>query len=222
MEDVLEVYKRPYDPTHPLVCMDESSKQLVKEVREPLPSEPGQPTRYDTEYERNGVSTLFLFFDPLAGWRHLKVTEQRTALDWAHQVQQLVDGHYPKAERITLVMDNLNTHSPASLYKAFTPEEARRLLERLEIHYTPKHGSWLNMAEIEFSILSKQCLDRRIPDQATLKAEVQAWVAERNACSSTMEWRFTTDEPGKAKRRRRARDSRVSGVKSLCELAREP
>lgn len=194
MEDVLEVYKRPYDPTHPLVGMDESSKQWVKEVREPLPSEPGQPTRYDTEYERNGVSTLFLFFDPLAGWRHLEVREQRTALDWAHQVQQLLDVHYPKADRITRVMDNLNTHTPASLYTGFTPEEARRLLERLEIHYTPKHGSWLNMAEIEFSILSKQCLDRRIPDQATLKAEVQAWVAERNACSSTMEWRFTTED----------------------------
>lgn len=194
MEDVLEVYKRPSDPTHPLVCMEESSKQLVKEVREPLPSEPRQPARYDSEYERNGVSTLFLFFDPLAGWRHLEVTEQRTALDWAYQVQHLIDVHYPKAQRITLVMDHLNTHSPASLYKAFTPEEARRLLERLEIHYTPKHGSWLDMAEIEFSILSKQCLDRRIPDQATLKAEVQAWVAERNACSSTMEWRFTTKD----------------------------
>src|ERR687896_1838051 len=189
-----QVYKRPYDPTHPLVGMDESSKQLVKEVREPLLSAPSQPARYDTEYERNGVSTLFLFFDPLAGWRHLEITEQCTALDWAHQVQQLLDVHYPKAERITRVMDNLNTHSPASLYKAFTPEEARRLLERLEIHYTPKHGSWLNMAEIEFSILSKQCLDRRIPDQATLKAEVQAWVAKRNACSSTMEWRFTTED----------------------------
>jgi transposase len=141
-----------------------------------------------------GTNEKLLFFDPLAGWRHLEVREQRTALDWAHQVQQLVDVHYPKAERITLVMDNLNTHTPASLYKAFTPEEAPRLLERLEIHYTPKHGSWLNMAEIEFSILSKQCLDRRIPDQATLKAEVQAWVAERNACSSGMEWRFTTED----------------------------
>jgi hypothetical protein len=194
MEDVLEVYQRPYDPRYPPVCMDESSKQQVREVCEPRPAKPGQVHRYDTEYERNGVSNLFLFFEPLRGRRHLSVTDQRTAVDWAHQIRDLVDVHYPDAERITLVMDNLNTHTPASLYKAFSPEQARRLLERLDIHYTPKHGSWLNMAEIEFSILSKQCLDRRIPDQPTLRREVKAWEAERNARASSMDWRFTTED----------------------------
>lgn len=194
MEDVLEVYKRPYDSTHPQVCMDESSKQHVMDVREPIPAEPGQIERYDTEYERNGVSNLFLFFEPLAGRRHLSITAQRTAVDWAEQIRDLVDEHYPNAKRITLVMDNLNTHTPASLYKAFPPEEARRLLDRLEIHYTPKHGSWLNMAEIEFSVLSKQCLDRRIPDQPTLTREVSAWVAKRNAHQASIDWRFTTED----------------------------
>jgi len=194
MEDVLEVYQRPYDPNYPQVCMDESSKQQVREVRAPIGAEPGQVERYDTEYERNGVSNLFLFFEPLRGWRHLEVTDQRTAVDWAEQIRELVDVHYPEAERITLVMDNLNTHTPASLYKAFAPEEARRLLDRLDIHYTPKHGSWLNMAEIEFSVLSKQCLDRRIPDQATLQREVQAWQQQRNDAASPMQWRFTTEE----------------------------
>lgn len=194
MEDVLAVYQRPDDPRYPLVCMDESSKPQVREVCEPLPAKPGYVHRYDSEYERNGVSNLFLFFEPLTGRRHLSVTDQRTAVDWAHQVRDLVDVHYPDAERITLVMDNLNTHTPASLYKAFAPAEARRLLERLDIHYTPKHGSWLNMAEIEFSILSKQCLDRRIPDQPTLRREVKAWEAERNARASSMDWRFTTEE----------------------------
>ena len=194
MEDVLEVYQRPYDPARPQVCMDESSKQQVKEVRTPIAAQPGQVERYDTEYERNGVSNLFLFFEPLSGRRHVTVTDQRTAVDWAHQVRDLVDVHYPDAECIVLVMDNLNTHTPASLYKAFTPEQARRIVERLEIHYTPKHGSWLNMAEIEFSILSKQCLDQRIPDQPTLQREVTAWQTERNARSTPMEWRFTTKE----------------------------
>lgn len=192
MEDVLDVYHRPYDPACPVVCMDESSKQQIKEVRQPLPAMPGTPERYDTEYERNGVSNLFLFFEPLRGWRHLEVTERRTAVDWAHQVRQLVDVHYPDAARITLVMDNLNTHTPASLYKAFAPAEAHRLRQRLDIHYTPKHGSWLNMAEIEFSVLSKQCLDRRIPDRATLQRELAAWQAARNAEDTTMQWRFTT------------------------------
>jgi hypothetical protein len=192
MEDVLEVYRRPYDPNRPQVCMDESSKQQLQEIRTPIAPEPGQVERYDTEYERNGVSNLFMFFEPLGGWRHVEVTDRRTAVDWAEQIRQLVDVHYPDAERITLVMDNLNTHAPASLYKAFSPEEARRILERLEIHYTPKHGSWLNMAEIELSILSKQCLDRRIGDQATLKREVAAWEASRNAHTEPMQWRFTT------------------------------
>lgn len=197
MEDVLDVYHRPYDPACPVVCMDESSKQQIKEVRQPLPAAPGTPERYDTEYERNGVSNRFLFFEPLRGWRHIEVTDRRTAVDRAHQVRQLVDVHYPDAERITLVMDNLNTHTPASLYKAFPPAEAQRIRQRLDIHYTPKHGSWLNMAEIEFStvrraVLSRQCLDRRLPDQATLEQEIAAWEAARNAETTTMHWRFTT------------------------------
>lgn len=192
MEDVLEVYQRPYDDTHPLISMDESSKQLVKEVRSPLPGQPGELEKYDFEYERNGVSNLFLFFEPLSGKRYVNVTEQRTAVDWAQQIQELVDIRYPDAERITLVMDNLNTHVGASLYKAFEPQEARRLLDKLELHYTPKHGSWLNMAELELSALSRQCLDRRIPDQETLEREVKAWEAQRNASPAPVMWRFTT------------------------------
>lgn len=194
MEDVLEVYQRPYDPQYPQVTMDESSKQQVIEVRQPLSAVPGRVERYDSEYERNGVSNLFLFFEPLRGWRHIDVTDHRTAVDWAYQIRDLVDVHYPDAKGIILVMDNLNTHQPASLYKAFAPDEARRILERLEIHYTPKHGSWLNMAEIEFSILSKQCLNRRIPDQETLIREVAAWEDERNAQPTPMKWRFTTKD----------------------------
>lgn len=194
MEDVLEVYKRPYDPLHPVVCMDESSKQQTKEVRSPIPAEPGRGERYDTEYERNGVSNLFMFFEPLAGQRDVIVTETRTAVDWAYQVRDLVDNRYPDAECITLVMDNLNTHGGASLYKAFEPQEARRILDKLEIHYTPKHGSWLNMAEIEFSILSRQCLERRIPNRETLEKEVAAWTEKRNSYPKPMEWRFTTED----------------------------
>ena len=194
MEDTLEVYKRPYDPRYPTVCMDESSTQQIKEVRQPLPAEPGQEERYDTEYERNGVSNLFMFFEPLAGQREVVVTERRTAIDWADQIRNLVDNRYPEAERITLVMDNLNTHTGASLYKAFKPQEARRILNKLEMHYTPKHGSWLNMAEIEFSILSRQCLDRRIPDRETLEREVSAWAQKRNDYPKPMEWRFTTED----------------------------
>jgi len=181
MENILEVYQRSYDETHPLICMDESSKQHLKETRQPIPAQPGSVEKYDTEYERNGVSSLFMFFEPLEGRRHVAVTNQRTAIDWAQQIQSLIDVHYPEAELVTLVMDNLNTHTGASLYKAFPPEEARRLLAKLDIHYTPKHGSWLNMAEIELSILSRQCLDRRIPDQATLKRETAAWQEKRNA-----------------------------------------
>jgi transposase len=194
MEDVLDVYKRPLDQRYPVVCMDESSKQQIKEARESIPVTPGEPERYDFEYERNGVSNLFIFFDPLAGWRHIEVTDRRTAVDWAYQIRDLVDVYYPEAERITLVMDNLNTHCGASLYKAFEPPEARRILERLDIHYTPKHGSWLNMAEIELSILSRQCLNRRIPDQETLKKEVTAWANSRNDHPSSMDWRFTTED----------------------------
>jgi hypothetical protein len=194
MEDILDVYQRSYDATHPLVCMDESSKQQLKEVRQPLPAKPGSVEKYDTEYERNGVSHLFMFFEPLGGQRHVAVSDHRTAVDWAHQIKQLVDVLYPQAERITLVMDNLNTHTGASLYKTFPPEEARRILDKLDIHYTPKHGSWLNMAEIELSILSRQCLRRRIPDQQTLKKEVAAWQTTRNAIGKPMEWRFNQDE----------------------------
>jgi transposase len=194
MEDTLDVYKRPYDETHPLICMDESCKQHIKDTRQPIPAKPGAVARYDTEYEPNGVSNIFMFFEPLQGKRYVEVTDQRTAVDWAYQIRDLVDVHYPHAERITLVMDNLNTHSGASLYKAFEPKEARRILEKLEIHYTPKHGSWLNMAEIELSILSRQCMDRRIPDQETLKEEIAAWQEKRNAIARPMEWRFTTED----------------------------
>ena len=192
MEDVLDVYTRPLDPKRPQVCFDESSKQQVKEVRTPLPGAPGQPARYDTEYERNGVSNLFMFFCPLLNWRHVKVTDHRTATDWAHCMRELVDVHFPDAERITVVQDNLNTHTPAALYVAFPPEEAKRIWDKLEFHYTPKHGSWLNMAEIELSVLSRQCLERRIPDQATLITEVAAWEGERNGSGATVNWRFTT------------------------------
>ena len=194
MEDVLEVYKLPHDPKKPLVCMDESSKQQVKEVRSPIPMQAGKPERYDNEYERNGVSAIFMFFAPLDGWRHVEITDRRTAEDWALQIKRLVDEYYPEAEAIRLVMDNLNTHTPASLYKVFEPEEARRIASKLEIHYTPKHGSWLNMAEIELSILSRQCLNRRIPDQETLKAEVAAWETTRNQVQAKMDWRFTIED----------------------------
>jgi len=194
MENVLDVYQQPHDARRPLICMDESSKQQVKEVRMPIPMKPGQPEKFDSEYERNGVSALFMFFAPLEGWRHVEVTDTRTAFDWAHQIKQLVDVHYPEAEVIQLVMDNLNTHTPASLYKAFPPEEARRIANKLEIHYTPKHGSWLNMAEIELSVLSRQCLERRIEDQESLRSEVLAWASRRNSAKSKMEWRFTTKD----------------------------
>ena len=194
MEDVLEVYKRPYDPKRPLVCLDESSKQQVKEVRNPLPIEPGKPERFDTEYERNGVSHLFMIFSPLEGRRRVEVTDNHVAVEWANQIKKLVDEDYPEAEKIILVMDNLNTHTEASLYKAFEPSEARRLADRLEIHYTPKHGSWLDMAEIEFSILSRQCLSGRIPDQESLKNKVESWVNSRNLAGATMDWRFTTED----------------------------
>jgi DDE superfamily endonuclease len=192
MEDVLDVYIQPLDPKHPQVCFDESSKQQVKEVRTPRLVTPGQPAQYDTEYERNGVSNLFMCFAPLLNWRHVKVTDHRTAVDWAQCMRELVDVHFPDADRITVVQDNLNTHTPAALYAAFPPEEAKRIWDKLEFHYTPKHGSWLNMAEIELSVLSRQCLDRRIPDQGTLIAEVAAWEAERNGSGATVNWRFTT------------------------------
>ena len=191
MEDVLDVYRRPPDPKRPLVCLGELSKQLTKEVRPPLPPGPGHPARYDTEYERNGVANVFLLCAPLLGWRQAKVTARRTRVGWAELIRELVDVHFPEAERIVLVADNLNTHEPASLYEAFPPEEAKRLWDKLELHHTPKHGSWLNIAEIELSVLGRQCLDRRIPDRATLAAEVAAWEARRNAEAATVDWPFT-------------------------------
>jgi hypothetical protein len=192
MEDVLEVYKRPYDPKYPQVCMDETSKQLLSDTQKPLPAKPEHPERYDYEYKREGVSNLFMFFEPLMGKRQVKVTEQRTRKDWAEAMKELSDIHYPDAEVIVIVMDNLNTHSPASFYEAFEPEEARRLAKRFEFHHTPKHGSWLNMAEIELSVLSRQCLDRRIGDQELLASEVKAWQDERNDQVVKVHWRFTT------------------------------
>jgi hypothetical protein len=194
MEDVLEVYQRPADPARPVVCLDETSRQVVAEVRDPLPVKPGRAARHDPEYARKGVVNCFLVTEPLRGWRQVRVSQQRTRIEWAHCVKDLVDVHYPGAERIVLVMDQLNTHSPASLYEAFPPAEAKRLTDRLEIHYTPKHGSWLNMAEIELSVLQRQCLDRRLRDRATIQREVAAWVAARNGAATTIDWRFTTDD----------------------------
>ena len=188
----MALYHEPYDPKHPQVCMDETSKQLVREVAAPIPASPGQVERYDYEYERNGVANLFILFEPLAGWRHIKVTERRTKQDWALLMKELVDVHYPAAETVRLVLDNLNTHVASALYETFEPAEAKRILDKLEVHYTPKHGSWLNMAEIEFSVLSRQCLDRRIPDRETLTNEVAAWEKNRNNKAARMEWRFTT------------------------------
>ena len=181
MEDVLEVYHRPHDPNRPLVCLDETSKQLVAETRQPLPMQPGQPARYDYEYKRNGVANLFMLFAPLEGWRQVKVTQSRTAIDYAYALRDIADIHFAKASKIVLVQDNLNTHVPASLYEAFQPHEARRLVERFEWHYTPKHGSWLNLAESELAVLSSQCLDRRIQDAAALSRQLKAWLSRRNA-----------------------------------------
>jgi hypothetical protein len=191
MEDVLAVYQRPPDPTYPVICMDETSKQLVGETRTVLPAAPGQPRRADYEYERHGVANLFLFCEPLTGWREVQVTERRTRTDWAIAMRELSERHYAKATRITVVLDNLNTHGPASFYEAFAPEEARRLAERFEFHYTPQHGSWLNMAEIELSALSRQCLDRRIGETGRLRREIEAWQQRRNAVSKTIDWQFT-------------------------------
>ena len=194
MEDVLAVYTRPYDPQRPQVCMDETSKQLVGEVRTPVPGAPGQPTRYDSEYVRNGVRNLFLAFEPLGGQRQVKVTARRTRVDWAEFIRELVDVHYPQAEVIVLVLDNLNTHTVGSLYEAFDPGEAARLAAKLEIHYTPKHGSWLNMAESELAVLAGQCLDRRIPTEDGLQEQVTAWQMDRNQRQTKTQWRFTTAE----------------------------
>lgn len=192
MEDVLEVYARPHDPQRPQVCFDEGGKQLIGEVRPPLPVRPGDPRREDYEYERNGTANLFMVFEPLAGTRRVEVTERRTNQDFARMMRRLVDEWYPEAEKIVLVMDNLSTHTPAALYESFEPAEARRLVEKLEWHYTPKHGSWLNVAEMELSVLARQCLDRRIPDLESLRREVMAWQEERNRAVARVDWQFTT------------------------------
>ena len=192
MEDILEVYQRPHDPHRPLVCLDETSKQLIAETRVPIAAKPGRPGRHDYEYRRNGTTNLFMMFAPLEGWRHVKVTDRHTAADYAQVLKELSDTHFPGSAKIVLVQDNLNTHKPASLYEAFPPAEARRLVERFEWHYTPKHGSWLDMAESELGVLSSQCLDRRIPDQQVLKEEVEAWETDRNSKHAKANWQFTT------------------------------
>jgi DDE superfamily endonuclease len=194
MEDVLDLYAEPYDPARPVVCFDETSKQLIAETRVPLPMEPGKPERVDYEYERRGTANLFLVTQPLGAWRHVDVTDRRTKHDFAHQMRDLVDRHFPDADRIRVVLDNLNTHTPAALYEAFPPAEAGRIRRKLELHYTPVHGSWLNLAELEFSMLSRQCLDRRIGDRDTLVAEVAAWQAARNEQRATIRWQFTVDD----------------------------
>jgi len=192
MEDVLEVYKRPLNDQRPLLCMDEMPKQLLSETREPFPVRPGKPARQDYEYQRGGVADLFMIFEPLVGKRYIEITDQRRREDWARVMQKVSDELYPQAEKIVVVMDNLNTHTPAAFYQVFEPKEARRLVERFEFHYTPKHGSWLNMAEIELSALVRQCLDRRIPDKETLIREVKAWQDQRNAEVVKVHWQFTT------------------------------
>lgn len=194
MEDVLELYQQPHDPNAPVVCMDEASKQLVGEVRTPIPAAVGRPARVDYEYERKGTANIFLFAEPLVGWRWTRVTEHRTRIDWAQAIKLLLDIHYPAARVVRLVMDNLNTHNLGSLYEAFEPTEARRLARRLEIHYTPKHGSWLNIAEIELQVLSRQCLDRRIDNRDQLARHVQAWAEHRNASITGVDWQFTADK----------------------------
>jgi hypothetical protein len=194
MEDVLDLYAAAYDPTRPVVCLDESPYQLVSEKREPLPAAPGQPVRYDDEYKREGTCNLFMVFQPLAGWRHVKVTERRTGADFAHCLKDLVDVHFPDAAVIRLVTDQLNTHRPAVLYATFEPEEARRIARKLEWHSTPKHGSWLDMAEVELAVLSRQCLDQRIPDRETVAGVVSRWEERRNEARATGEWQFTTNK----------------------------
>jgi hypothetical protein len=194
MEDVLEVYQRPYDPQRPVLCLDETSKQLIGEVAAPVPTAPGQVAHYDYEYVRRGVANLFMVFEPLAGQRDVEVTERRTKKDYAQCLRKLADQKYPQAQKIVLVQDNLNTHSPASLYEAFAPAEAQRLAARFEFHYTPKHGSWLDMAEIELGILGRQCLAQRIDNVEALRREVKAWETARDAAATKVNWQFTTTD----------------------------
>lgn len=194
MEDVLDVYHRPYDADFPVVCMDEASKQLIGEVRPPLPVRPGQVAKYDSEYRREGTANIFMAVEPLAGFRTTQVTDRRTRRDWAKFIRHLLEAVYPRARKVVLVMDNLNTHTVGSLYETFEAPIARALSERLEIHYTPKHGSWLNMAETELSILCRQCLDRRIDTKANMANEIREWEDRRNEAQSTINWQFTTDD----------------------------
>lgn len=194
MEEILDIYERPYNNDYPVVCMDETNKQLIKEVRPSLQMTPGQSVRYDAEYERVGVCNIFFSFEPLKGKRRIKVTDTRGKLDWAHFIKEIVDNDYSEAKKIILVLDNLNTHRGSSLYEAFPPEEAKRILDRIEIHYTPAHGSWLNMAEIELSHLSRQCLDRRIPNKQQFHQEVSTWAKKRNTDKCDIDWRFTTSD----------------------------
>ncbi len=209
MEDLLALSAEPYDPRYPVVCFDESPYQMIREVRQPLPMIPGHPVRYDDEYRREGTCNLCMVFQPLQGWRHVKVTNRRTAKDFAHCMRDLVDVHFPKAAVIRVVLDNLNTHTPAALYEAFPPAEARRLLRKLDVRYTPKHGSWLNMAEIEFAGVSKQGLDQRLPTQEMVRRTTEAWETQRNALQATVNWRFTL-----AKARRKLK--RLYPSQSLC------
>ena len=194
MEDVLDLYEEPYDPERPVVCFDELPYQMVAETRTPVPAKAGRPARYDYEYERRGTANLFALFEPKAGWRHLDVTDRRTAQDFAFQMRELVDEHYPRAEKVRVVLDNLNTHTPAALYRSFEPKEARRIVGKLEFHYTPKHGSWLNQVEIELSVLARQCLAGRIPDKETLAQKSGAWEQARNEAGVTVDWRFTAED----------------------------
>jgi hypothetical protein len=194
MEEVLTVYARPVDPARPVICFDEAGKELTAHTRPPLPAVSGHPAREDTEYARGGSANLFLCCAPRLGWRHITVTEQRTARDFAYALREVVDVHFPAAERIVLVLDNLNTHTPAALYQAFPPAEAWRILQKLEWHFTPVHGSWLNIAELEWAVLHRQCLARRIPDRQALEAEVAAWVTERNQARTPVDWRFTVEQ----------------------------
>lgn len=201
MEDILDLYAEAYDPHWPIVCFDEHPYQLVAETRTPLPAQAGKPERYDYEYRRNGTCNLFVFFQPLVGWRHVKVTQRRTKQDFAHCMKDLVEVHFSDADKIRIVQDNLNTHTPVALYETFEPQVARRIVRKLEFHYTPKHGSWLNMAEIEISVLDRQCLDRRLADIETVRSEVAAWEAQRNHDKTSIDWQFTIDKAREKLRR---------------------
>jgi hypothetical protein len=194
MEDILGVYKRPFDPARPLICLDETNRQLLGDLREPTRCAPGKPARYDCDFKAGSKLNLFMTYAPILGWRHVKVTQRRCATDWAEVIRELLEERFPEAEKLVLVMDNLNTHAGSSLYKTFPPAHARKLLDRLEIHYTPKHGSWLNIAEIELSVLARQCLSKRMEDEEEMKAATHAWAQHRNEAQADVKWRFTAED----------------------------